>query len=115
MLRGLRRIVSIPAAVLAVFLAAVVALPSALHADVNDDPCEAVGNGPAGPHVQPAPDAGAFQHCFICHWLRSFRAFEGGAVHLLGGLAASVRPVVQAEASAPRLALPRLPARAPPA
>ena len=115
MLRGLRRIVSVPAAVLAVFLAAGVALPSALHADVNDDPCEAVGSGPAGPHVQPAPDAGASQHCFICHWLRSFRAFEGGAVQLLPGLPASVRPGVQAEAPATRLELPRLPARAPPA
>jgi hypothetical protein len=115
MLRGLRRIVSVPAAVLTAFLAAGVALPSALHADVNDDPCEAVGSGPAGPHIQPAPDAGASQHCVICHWLRSFRAFEGGAVQLLPGLAASVRPGVQAEAPATRLALPRLPARAPPA
>jgi hypothetical protein len=115
MLRGLRRLVSVPAAVLAVFLTAGVAVPSALHADANDDPCEAVGSGPVGPHIQPGPDAGTSQHCFICHWLRSFRAFEGGAVQLLPGLAASERPRVQAEAPATRLELPRLPARAPPA
>ena len=115
MLRGLRRVTCVPAAILAVFLAAGAALPSALHADVNDDPCEAVGSGPAGPHVQSAPDAGAPQHCVICHWLRSFRVFQGGAVQPLPDPAASVRSGVQPEARATRLALPRLPARAPPA
>jgi hypothetical protein len=114
MLRGFRRVISVPAGILAVLLAVGVAVPSALHADATGDPCEVVGSGPAGPHLQSASARASSQHCFICHWLRSFRVFEGGAVHPLPGLAASVRPGVPAEAPATRLALPRLPARAPP-
>ena len=115
MLRGFRRLIGVPAAILAVVLATGIAMPSALHADANDDPCEAVGDGPGGPHLQPATAAAPAEHCFICHWLRSFRAFEGKAVQQQPRLVASVRPGVQAEAPATRLALPRLPARAPPA
>jgi hypothetical protein len=90
-------------------------VPIAAHGDAGHDPCDGGVEGVAQATVH-APQAPAkAQHCEVCHWLRSLRAFEtvvdAPAKAAEGGwLAAAlcVSPVA-------RLHIRPAPSRAPPA
>jgi len=106
----------VPAGLLVVLLTAGVALPAALHADANDDPCEALDGGAAGgSRLTVGSPVVPAQHCGICHWLRSLRVFQTDAAEPLPQLLLAADSVTHTESPAPRLALLPVPARAPPA
>ena len=106
----------VPAGLLVVLLAAGAALPAALHADANHDPCDTLDGGAAGAvRLTGGSPVVPAQHCGICHWLRSLRVFQSNVAEPLPQLLCAADPVTDTESAAPRLALLPVPARAPPA
>ena len=112
----LRRTLGTAARILVCLLALGTAVPLAAHGDAEHDPCDAAADDKApfsrlhvpGAPVQP-------EHCAVCHWLRSLRAFDAvvpapSAPGEVAREAATLRP-----ASLARLAAPSVPTRAPPA
>jgi len=116
MLRALRRMLGVPAGLLVLLLTAGVALPAALHADANDDPCGALDGGSAGgSRLTVGSPVIPAQHCGICHWLRSLRVFHTDVAEPMPQLLLAADPVTHTVSAVARLALLPVPARAPPA
>jgi hypothetical protein len=110
-----RRTAGAFARLLVVLLTLGTSVPVAAHGDAGHDPCDAAttaadraGLHAAGPDVPP-------QHCDVCHWLRSLRAFDVDVDRPAARAAISAACLPAAASSASRLSVPRAPSRAPPA
>jgi hypothetical protein len=111
-----RRSAGAIARLLVVLLTLGTSVPIVAHGDAGHDPCDTVeAPNHAAARVQAADSSAARQHCDVCHWLRSLRAFD----IVVARPAVVVAPI---HAQAPiegsttsRLSLGQKPSRAPPA
>jgi len=72
-----RRTAGAMARLLVLVLTLGTSLPFATHADEGHDPCDAPTIAGVGAASLRAPGAPVKpQHCEVCHWLRSLRAFD---------------------------------------
>jgi hypothetical protein len=114
--RFVRGTVGALARLLVVLLTLGTSVPVATHGDAGHDPCDAADLVPPARASLHAPTTqGKAQHCEVCHWLRSLRAFDASvsAPSVVVGEA-----LVHGDADASplgHLRLPALPSRAPPA
>jgi hypothetical protein len=111
-----RRSTGACARLLMVLLLLGTAVPFAVHGDAGHDPCESSDiPSTARASIHAAGAAAPRQHCDVCHWLRSLRAFDivvaAPSAPVEGGWLASSAGVSHRS----RLDLPAAPSRAPPA
>jgi hypothetical protein len=111
-----RRSTGAVARLLVLLLTLGTSLPFAIHVDEGHDPCDApasAGVGATSLHLPGAPVKP--QHCEVCHWLRSLRAFDT-ALATPAGTIEGGRFAFQATVSPlARLHVRPAPSRAPPA
>jgi hypothetical protein len=105
---------------LMVLLVVVSVLPLVTHAELFDDPyCEPHPPGSShGAHesvLRTGTDGEDAQHCDVCHWLRSIRAFDPEPAVLLRPAAGTLATLVETCGAPDGAAIVSFGARAPPA
>jgi hypothetical protein len=114
--RFVRGTVGALARLLVVLLSLGTSIPIATHGDAGHDPCDTADLAPPARTSLHAPATpGKAQHCEVCHWLRSLRAFDASvsAPSVVVGEAPVHRDAVASPLG--HLRLSALPSRAPPA